>query len=91
MAFVKQTSPVRIAGFLALSAFASLGFGALANAVSARVENACANDYSRFCPSYAVGSSQLRQCMRAAGRKLSPRCIDALQDSGEISRKGRRN
>lgn len=91
MAFMKHASPARIAGLAALSAFVALGFGAPANAVSSKVENACAGDYSRFCPSYAVGSAQLRQCMRAAGKKLSPRCIDALQDSGEISRRGRRN
>jgi len=66
------------------------GWGGAALAVSSKVENACAGDYSRFCPSYAVGSSQLRQCMRAAGKKLSPRCVDALMDSGEISRKSAR-
>lgn len=73
---------------LALAAvLLSAGF---ANAASARVERACKNDYFQFCPSYEVGSAGLRNCMRQAGRRLSPRCIDALRDSGEIPRSRRR-
>ncbi len=58
-----------------------------AHAQSAAVRSACASDYGRFCPSYAVGSPQLRSCMRGIGKRLSPGCIDALVDSGELSRK----
>lgn len=59
---------------------------AAASAASAKVERACKNDYFQFCPSYEVGSAGLRSCMRQAGKRLSPRCIDALRDSGEIPR-----
>lgn len=58
-----------------------------ASAQNASVRSACAGDYQRFCPSYAVGSTQLRSCMRGMGRRLSPGCVDALVDSGEVSRK----
>lgn len=66
-----------------------IGAGA-ANAASARVERACKSDYLQFCPAYEVGSAGLRSCMRQAGKRLSPRCIDALRDSGEIPRNKRR-
>lgn len=73
---------------LALSAVIA-GTG-VAAAASARVERACKSDYLQFCPSYEVGSAGLRSCMRQAGKRLSPRCIDALRDSGEIPRNRRR-
>jgi hypothetical protein len=58
-------------------------------AYSARVKSACKSDFYKFCPSYKdkLDSPQLRACMRAAGGNISSRCIDALADSGEISRK----
>lgn len=58
-----------------------------ANAYSGRVKRACKTDFYRFCPSYKIGSSKLRTCMRAAGGNISRRCIDALANAGEISRK----
>lgn len=63
----------------------TLGSGT-AGAVSGSVKNSCANDYFKFCPSHAVGSSSLRQCMRQVGKRLSNGCIDALVKSGEIKR-----
>ena len=56
-------------------------------AQDARVRSACAGDYHRYCPSYPVGSTQLRSCMRAVGKRLHPACVDALVAAGEISRK----
>jgi hypothetical protein len=75
---------------LALAALASAGAMAMtgaAAAYSAKVTSACKSDFKRFCPSYEVGTSELRACMRSAGGNLSTRCIDALADSGEISMK----
>lgn len=77
----------KLAAGLALAMLA-LGAGT-AGAVTDRVRNACSNDYFKFCPSHAVGSSSLRQCMRQVGRRLSPKCIDALADSGEIRRQSK--
>lgn len=56
-----------------------------AGAVSARVKVACASDYFAYCRAHAVGSPGVRQCMRAAGAKLSKRCVSALVASGEVS------
>lgn len=80
-------------------AVAGLGFGLLgglaaadiesnkAEAHSARVKAACKTDYYKFCPAYKMDTPQLKACMRSAGGNLSRRCIDALADAGEISRK----
>jgi hypothetical protein len=46
---------------------------------------ACMSDYFSYCSSYSVGSPQLRQCMRAAGPKLSKGCVSALVAAGEVS------
>jgi hypothetical protein len=72
----------------------AIGFGVLvaagdATAYSSRVKSACKTDFYKFCPSYKPDSPQLRECMRSAGGNISSRCIDALADSGEISRKYR--
>lgn len=58
-----------------------------ATAYSSRVKSACKTDFYKFCPSYKVDSPQLRACMRSVGGGISSRCLDALADSGEISRK----
>ncbi len=79
-----KTRAALIKTTVALCAF-GLGAGA-AGAVTSQVRKACSNDYYKFCPSHEVGSPSLRQCMRQAGKRLSPRCIDALADAGEIKR-----
>ena len=60
-----------------------------ATAYTARVRSACKTDFYKFCPSYKPDSPQLRECMRSAGGNISSRCLDALAESGEISRKYR--
>lgn len=55
--------------------------------VSSRVRSACAGDYQRYCPAYEVGSTRLKSCMRAVGKRLTPACVDALVASGELPRK----
>ena len=77
-------------GKIAVALTVTLVTAGAAMAASARVERACKNDYFQFCPSYEVGSPGLRNCMRQAGKRLSPRCIDALRDSGEIPRNKKR-
>jgi ABC-type sugar transport system substrate-binding protein len=82
-----RSSALRLATLAPVLAIA-LGAGATtATATDAAVRSACSGDYHRYCPSYPVGSSQLRSCMKAVGKRLSPRCVDALVDAGEISRK----
>jgi hypothetical protein len=86
----KEETMTRGIACAALALSAVLISATAASAASARVERACKNDYFQFCPSYEVGSAGLRSCMRQAGKRLSPRCIDALRDSGEIPRGRRR-
>ena len=71
----------------------ALGIGSVAltaagdaSAYSSRVKSSCKADFYKFCPSYKLDSPQLRACMRSNGGGLSSRCLDALADSGEISR-----
>lgn len=77
-----------------LAAALGLGFatllaagGAHAYTYSARVKSACKTDFYKFCPSYKLETAELRECMRGAGFNISVRCLDALADAGEISRK----
>ena len=56
-------------------------------AVPEYVKTACKADYKRFCPSYKTGTPELRECMTAIANQLSPKCIDALERSGEKRRK----
>ncbi len=69
----------------------AIAFGALAvqasqaGAVSTSVKLACMSDYFSYCSQHEVGSQELRQCMRAAGPKLSKRCVNALVSAGEVS------
>jgi len=77
----------RSVALIALSIVTALPFvGATsANAVSLRVKLACSRDYYALCSQFASDSPEVRQCMRAAGPKLSPRCINALVQAGEVS------
>jgi len=69
----------------------AIAFGVLAvqtsqaSAVSTSVKMACMSDYFSYCSQHDVGSQELRQCMRAAGPKLSKRCVSALVSAGEVS------
>jgi hypothetical protein len=49
------------------------------------VKLACSRDYYALCSQFRSDSPEVRQCMRAAGEKLSPRCINALVQAGEVS------
>jgi hypothetical protein len=78
---------VRALAVTAMAGAAALAMTDAALAYSAKVTSACKSDFKRFCPSYKIGTSELRACMRSAGGNLSTRCIDALADTGEISMK----
>jgi len=57
-----------------------------AQAVPRRVRNACRNDYKSLCPRYKIGTSQMRNCIRANGSQLSWGCYEALRDHGYVNR-----
>lgn len=55
-------------------------------AVSSSVKSACASDYLSYCSQHPLETRALRQCMRAAGPRLSKRCVSALVAAGEVSK-----
>ena len=55
-------------------------------AASTRVKLACANDYYAHCSKFAPDTPEVRDCMRAVGEGLSPRCVNALVADGEVSK-----
>lgn len=68
--------------FAAATCFAS----ASASAFGFKTKLACAKDYYAYCSQHSLTSPALRQCMSAAGPKLSQGCISALIADGEVSR-----
>lgn len=71
--------------FIAAAAAVPALWAAGAGAVSLHVKLACSRDYYAYCSQYSSGSPEVRRCMRTAGAKLSPRCLDALVAEGEVS------
>lgn len=57
-----------------------------ADAVSLRVKIACSKDYFANCSAFRPDTPEVRKCMRAAGSKLSPRCVNALVTAGEVTK-----
>jgi hypothetical protein len=45
----------------------------------------CAHDYRQYCNEDGLGSQLLALCMRQHGKELSPQCIKALEDAGEVT------
>ena len=73
-------------GVVAIIAGIGLWAAGSAVAYSPQVERACKADYNRFCPGYPLNSASLKQCMEAKALELSPMCVAALVDSGEVSK-----
>jgi hypothetical protein len=83
---ISQLALVRVS---TVAAFAIVGSALVtpASAYSDRVQNNCKGDYLTFCSSHAIGSTGMRQCMESNGKDLSPRCVSALVDAGQIPKK----
>ena len=61
----------------------ALAFSAAdAGEIPKSVKRACRSDYFAYCSMHRVGSPELRQCMRANGKRLSRGCVDALVAAG---------
>jgi len=71
-----------VATIIALTAVAQT-----AAAVPAKLKRECRSDYKSFCPSYKIGTSRMRSCMRSNGRQLSWGCYQALKDHGYVKRR----
>ncbi len=74
---------------------AAISFGSIAagstqaSATSLAVQLACATDYYAYCSKHDPDDPDgpgVRGCMRAAGPKLSNRCVNALIGAGEVSK-----
>jgi len=61
--------------------------GGAATSYSEKVEEACRDDYLRLCAGYPLGSASLRLCMESKSKQISPSCIRALVDAGEVDRR----
>ncbi len=57
------------------------------NAASQKVQLACADDFFAYCSGHDPASKGARKCMRTNGAKLSPGCVGALIEAGEVSKK----
>jgi hypothetical protein len=63
-----------------------LVYSSAASAVGWKTQMNCASDYYAYCSKFAVGSADVRRCMRSNGPRLSKACVEALIADGEISR-----
>jgi hypothetical protein len=58
---------------------------ALAGPVTQEESQYCAYDYRQYCNQDGLGSQLLALCMKDHGKELSPQCIKALEDAGEVT------
>ena len=72
--------------FFAVAVLAgTLSTAALAGPVTDEETQYCAHDYRQYCNQDGLGSQLLALCMRKHGKELSPQCIKALEDAGEVT------
>jgi hypothetical protein len=72
--------------FFAVAALAgTFSTAALAGQPTDEETKYCAYDYRQYCNQDGLGSQLLALCMRDHGKELSPQCIKALEDAGEVT------
>ena len=81
------TRGARFLSYLAVAVALAAVLPQNAHAVSTRVKLACAKDYYAHCSQHAPNSPGVRNCMRAVGNALSPKCVSALVADGEVAGK----
>lgn len=86
MTRISRLTVTRAALAAAIAAGNLIALATNANAVSLRVQMACASDYFAYCSKYPSDGPQVRHCMRANGHKLSMSCVNALIAAGEVSK-----
>jgi hypothetical protein len=74
------------AALLVATAFVSPAGAVDAPRYSKALQQACASDYRRLCGEYGLGTEALRLCMDRKGKSLTRTCVNALVNSGEVSR-----
>jgi hypothetical protein len=63
----------------------TLSTAAFAGPVTQEESQYCAYDYRQYCNQDGLGSQLLALCMKDHGKELSPECIKALEDAGEVT------
>lgn len=86
MTSIPRTPATRLALAAGLAISSLIAVASSANAVSLRVQMACASDYFAHCSQHPSDGPQVRQCMRTNGHKLSTSCVNALIAAGEVSK-----
>jgi hypothetical protein len=71
---------------IAATPTAALYTAAFAGTVTEEEKEYCAHDYRQYCSEDGLGSNLLALCMRKHGKELSPQCIKALEDAGELTK-----
>jgi hypothetical protein len=85
MSRFRTASAVAFLSIASMLAFQpSLAF-AQAGTVTKDMQTYCVNDYKKFCGDYGLQTNALNLCMRKAGPKLSPACVQALVKAGKVS------
>ena len=67
------------------AALSAVAYGQTAYPVPEEEKQYCAHDYRQYCNQDGLGSQLLALCMRQHGKELSPECIKALEDAGEVT------
>jgi hypothetical protein len=67
------------------AALSPVAYGQTAYPVTEEEKQYCAHDYRQYCNQDGLGSQLLALCMRQHGKELSPQCIKALEDAGEVT------
>lgn len=68
-----------------LVAIAIGGSSSVAYAVSEELKKACGADYAAYCAEHAIGTAELKACMRAHRKRLTKVCHEAIAVSGEVT------
>jgi hypothetical protein len=71
--------------FLIAGLTGMIATAAFAGPVTQEESQYCAHDYRQYCNQDGLGSQLLALCMRQHGKELSPECIKALEDAGEVT------
>jgi hypothetical protein len=66
-------------------ALSNIAYGQTAYPVTDEEKQFCAYDYRQYCNQDGLGSQLLALCMKQHGKELSPQCIKALEDAGEVT------
>jgi hypothetical protein len=93
LTFCRQNKPLRenmtksVLVFTAALAglFSTVAYGQTAYPVTDEEKQYCAYDYRQYCNQDGLGSQLLALCMKQHGKELSPECIKALEDAGEVT------